>query len=117
MRKPKCPEFLDREFGKKLVKYLGGDASKIQDDWCWKEFALAYPELREKAEKYFEEQVEKIDMSIIAYCMCKWGGSSREWAERIIEKTISIENEIVLSWMNHDLFSTREWVEKVRNKI
>lgn len=50
-RKPRCPKDFDAAFGRRLVKYLGGDTSKIKDNWCWEQFAEAFPELREKAER------------------------------------------------------------------
>ncbi len=34
-QKPKCPENFTVNFGRKLVSYLGGYASIIQDNWCW----------------------------------------------------------------------------------
>lgn len=77
-----CPRIFDVNFGRLLVAELGGDAGKIQDDWCWREFAAEYPGLREAAERYFAA-AKTGDPALAAYWMALYYGSSREWAEKI----------------------------------
>jgi len=54
MKRPKCVQEFDVAFGRRLIRHLGGDPALIEEEWCWPEFAKAYPHLREKAERYFE---------------------------------------------------------------
>ena len=85
MKKPECPYEFDARFGYRLVKFLGGDPSKIYEGWCWKDFAKHYPELRKPAEQYFESATTG-NPSWAAYWMCIDCGSSREWAEGVRRK-------------------------------
>jgi len=111
--KPELPNNLTTAFGRELVAYLGGDPTKVEDDDCWKDFVRKFPELREAAEKYFEEATTG-DPSEAAYAMCNYCGSSREWAEKVIEKATSGKPSEAAYLMHRDHGSSREWVEKVQ---
>ena len=115
MKRPTCVEFFDARFGRILVKYFGGDPSPIQDDWCWPEFAEAYPHLREKAEKYFET-TRTGDPAQAACSMVDDCGSSREWAEGVIERAKTGNPAWAAYYMARYCGSSREWAEGVIEK-
>jgi len=85
MKRPKCPNKFTIDFARELVKYLGGDPTKINNRDCWRSLVRKYPELREKAEKYFAT-AKTGDPARAAYLMCRACGSSREWAEGVNRK-------------------------------
>ena len=87
MKRPTCPNRFNVGFGRKLVRFLGGDASKIHDNWCWREFFEAFPDLKHKTEKFFKT-ARTGDPAFAAYCMVQYCGSSREWGEKVIEKAM-----------------------------
>ena len=103
---------LDTEFGRLLIKHLGGDPSPIKWNWCWREFAEDYPHLREKAEKYFET-TRTGDPARAAYNMAHYYGSSREWAEGVIERAKTGNPVWAAYHMVLDYGSSREWAEGV----
>ena len=140
---PECPSVFTPNFGRKLVKYLGGDPTLIKDHWCWEEFAKAYPKLRRKAEHYFErattgnpanaalcmarhckskrtwakkviESAKTCDPTYPAYFMVRYFGSSRKWAEKVIENSGIGDPFDVAHMMVGDCGSSEEWYEKVK---
>ena len=111
-KRPECPDEFTTRFARELVKYLGGNPTPIKDDWCWKEFAEAYPELRQKAERYFES-AKTGGPGYAAYRMVHDCGSSREWAERIIEHAQTGNPSWAAFCMVHDCDSSRKWAERV----
>jgi len=84
MNKPDCPYDFDVEFGKQLVKYLGGDVSKVKKKDCWWDFAKKFPELLNPAMKYFEEATAGAP-SGAAYYLMVYGAAPLEWAMRVVE--------------------------------
>ncbi len=112
--KPECPERFTVDFGRKLIAYLGGDASIIKDSWCWKDFAKHFSHLREKAEKYFEEAQEG-DPSWAAYNMHVYCGSSKEWTEKVIENAKTGDPAWCAYLMRKYYGSSKEWLDKVIN--
>ena len=64
MKRPKCPDEFDVDFGRKLVEYLGGDPALIIDWWCWEESRLDFEVLKNKnllkKEKYNILKINKI---------------------------------------------------------
>jgi len=110
--KPECPEEFTTDFGRQLVEYLGGDSAPIENYWCWKHFAKHYPELREKAERYFETATTG-NPAYAAYCMAHYCGSDREWAERIIERTTIGDPAEAAYAMVCDCGSDRKWAERI----
>ena len=112
MKRPACVSIFYATFGRRLVRYLGGDPFPIEDSWCWKEFAEAYPHLRKKAEKYFET-TRTGDPAWAAYCMADECGSSREWAEGVIERA-KIGNFAHAAYcMTRYCGSSQEWYDKI----
>jgi len=112
MKRPKCVRTFDADFGRLLIKHLGGDPFSIEDDWCWKEFAEAYPHLREKAEKYFET-TRTGDPAEAAYSMAFYDISTREWAEGVIERAKTGDPAKAAHGMVGCCGSSREWAEGV----
>ena len=109
MKRPKCLEYLDTNFGKELIQYLGGNPDLIEENDCWEEFAEKFPELKEKAENYFEEE----NSSEAAYWMYYFCNSSKEWAEKIIEKN---NNSRYVYYMCCNRNSSKSWAEKIIEK-
>lgn len=109
MNGPTCPTIPDVHFGRKLIEYFGGNSSLIKDNWCWADFTEAFPELKEKIEKYFE----KAKAAYAAYCMVKYCGSDRKWAENIIENTKICNSAHAAYCMVEFCGSNREWAEKI----
>ena len=112
---PRCPDGFDWRFGKKLIKYLGGDPSLVKDDWCWEQFAKTYPELIKRAEEYFEEATTG-NPSFAAYKMVYHCNSKREWAEHVIEND-TVGYPVYAAWrMVYYCNSSRTWAEKIDAK-
>ena len=113
MKSPlELPRTLDAEFGRALVAELGGDPEPIEDEWCWRDFARAYPELREKAEAWFAAATAG-EAAWAAYCMAYYCGSSRKWAERVIAAATAGDPSWAAYCMARDCGSSREWAEGV----
>ena len=115
MNKPKCPEYFDIEFGKKLIEYVGVDTSLIEDYECWYQFSKKFFHLKEKAEKYFEKclELKEGNVSQAAYLMCYHQISSRTWAEKIIKKC----NDSKYAFLMYlDCGSSRDWYENIKSK-
>ena len=110
--RPECPKFFTIEFARELIEYLGGDPTPIEDDWYWEEFARTYPELRKKAERYFES-AQTGDPSWAACHMHRCCGSSQEWAERVIENARTGDPAIAAYQMHRFCGSSHEWAERV----
>ncbi len=85
IEKPKCPEFFTTDFTMSLVRYFGEDDSVIKYNWTWEDVIRQFPHLKEKIEKYFEEANEG-NLSYAAFSLHEQSVSSRELAEKIIEK-------------------------------
>ena len=77
-----CPDVFDVEFARQLIKYLGGDIKKIIKNDCWNSLFEKFPELREKAENYFEE-VEEGNPAYAAFRMVRDCGSDQKWADKV----------------------------------
>lgn len=65
MKKPKCPEILDKEFEEELSKCLNKYVNKMQNNWFWKEYIEFYPELKKKvllelAERIIEKKIKEL---------------------------------------------------------
>jgi hypothetical protein len=58
LKRPKCPTEFSLAFARRLVRYLGGDPSLIEDGDCWRKLVGKYPTLAEPAAKYFETAKE-----------------------------------------------------------
>ena len=115
-RKPKCPCYFTVDFGRELVAYLGGDPAPIQDYWCWGDFAKQYPELRRGAEKYFEQEATQGttgDPSEAVYWMVFFCGSSRAWAESVIERAKVGYPGLAAEKMALHCGSSQEWANGV----
>jgi len=84
-RKPACPKVFTIKFARKLVRYLGGDASKIDENDCWESLGNKFPNLIPKAMKYFEK-ARTGDTSWAAYYLVRDCKVNVKWAMGIIEK-------------------------------
>src|SRR3972149_4197031 len=80
-----CPDGFDVAWARDFIAYLGGDASIVKDNWCWSDFGKHFQHLREKAEQ-FSAAAATGDPPSAAYGMCKYCGSTREWAEGVFER-------------------------------
>ena len=114
--KPDCPDIFTIVFARQLIAYLGGDAGKIEDDWCWHTFAINYPELKGKAEQYFAEATTG-DPSLAAYMMVEYGGSERDWAEGIIERATTGNPAWAARLMVECGGSERSWGDRIEKRI
>src|SRR3990172_2229690 len=43
----KLPDDLTVDFARRWIAAHGADPTPVQDGWCWRDFANAYPQLRE----------------------------------------------------------------------
>lgn len=119
------------EFGRKLIKLLGGDPSKIGNGWWWNDFFRNYKHLKNEFELFFTKNPCGVAAYYMDYC-----GSDREWRERIIErakdgcsaslmvhygsnrqwaeKIIEFQNDVIRAkWMVKNYGSSKEWYKKV----
>ena len=110
-----CQDGFTVAFGRALIAHLGGDASAVQDDWCWAKFGRAFPELREGAERYFE-RAETGDPAWAACCMVRECGSVRAWAEGVIERAQTGNPAWAACYMVRKCGSGRAWAEGVRKR-
>ena len=113
--RPECPDYFGTTFGRSLVEYLGGDISKIEDDDCWTQFAAKFPELRDKAMKYFEE-AKTGEPSEAAFWMVLYCGAPLEWGMRVAENATTGDPSRAAYWMVKDCGAPEEWYEKIRKK-
>ena len=116
MKKPECPDVFNYKFGIELIKYLGGDPSKIKTSWCWEDFGRTYPELLPGAEKYFEEATIGNPASA-AFWMAFFKLSTPEWAKMVIENATTGSPAWAAYRMARKKISTPAWAESVKNKF
>jgi len=83
--KPKCPDDFTLDFARNLVRYLGGDESKITNNDCWRSLGLKFPDLVQKAMNYFESD-KTGNPSNAAYCLVYYCGAPLRWAMGVVEK-------------------------------
>ena len=111
-----CPDIFTVEFGRQLVAELGGDPSKIKDDWCWKQFGENFKDLVPKAEMYLASATTG-NPAEAAYMMYQYCGSSREWAEGVIASATTGNPANAAYWMCCNCGSSREWAKGVKTRI
>lgn len=75
------------QFGRELIRYLGGDPTPIEDNWCWEDFARHYLELRPLLERFLEE-CRGGNIAMWTASLCIYCGSDSSWAEEQIERGI-----------------------------
>ena len=114
--KPDCPDIFTIVFARQLIAYLGGDAHKIRNNWCWHTFAINYPNLKEKAEQYFAEATTG-DPAMAAYWMVKHFGSERSWAERVIERATTGDPAWAARLMVEYGGSKQSWGDRIEKRI
>ena len=111
--KPKCPNTFQLKFACRLVAYLGGDPTPIEDNWCWAEIGRQYPGLVPAAEEYFAA-AKTGNPAYAAYGMTRYCGSSREWAEGVIAAAQAGNPASAAYCMERDCGSSREWADKIK---
>ena len=112
MNKPICPDVFGVEFGRELVEYLGGDASIIEDDDCWKEFGKKFPELIEPAMRYFENATTgnpaRAATNLVHFC-----GASLERAMRVCENAATGDPAWAAYWLVSNCGAPVEWAMRI----
>jgi nitrate/TMAO reductase-like tetraheme cytochrome c subunit len=114
--RPKCQDSFNAAFARNLAIYLGGDPQKVRPNWCWREFGLAYPELREKIERYLAT-AKTGNPSWGAYWMCRDCGSTRQWAQKVIARAKTGDPAWAAYAMSRDCGSPQEWAQKVIERV
>ena len=115
MIKPKCPVIFTTDFGRELVKYLGGDASEVEDGDCWKDFGVQFPELVEPAMTYFEKATTG-DPAYAAYCLVLDCHGDLERAMRVCETATTGDPALAAYCLVRDCDAPREWYEELKTK-
>src|SRR3989344_5693986 len=109
---PECPEIFTLRFARELLSALGADINIIRDNWCWANFREPFSSYQEKVEAYFAN-AKTGDPAFAAFRMVYSCGSSREWAEKVIEESQIGNPASAANCMAYYFGSSLEWARKV----
>lgn len=109
---PACPVNFDRKFARELLFALGADISIIRNRDCWGHLAEKFAAYRPQVEAYFECSTTGNPVYAV-YCMARYCGSSREWAERVIASVAFGDLCMTAYYLAHYCGFSWEWAEQV----
>ena len=109
---PECPDEFTAEWGIKFLTALGADTSKIESDWCWREFNTHFKEYQKLFEQYLEKATTG-NPAVAAHLMHKYGGISKNWAEGVIKKVKTGDPAVAAYRMHRYYKSSKNWTEGV----
>ena len=115
LKRPKCPTEFTIGFARRLVRYLGGDPSLIDNYDCWRQLVGKYPKLIKPAVKYFETAKEG-DPSWAALQMAYLRAISVNRAMLIIEQAKTGDPAVAAFYMVYKLGAPLKWAMGVIEK-
>ena len=100
------PKHFNANFGRKLITILGGDPSKIEDNWMWEYFFKNYSHLKNEFELFFTKNPH----GHAIWCLCFYCHSDRKWGEKLIKQ---IKDGRSATLMSTDCGSNPEWAKRI----
>jgi len=109
-----CPKIFDIEFARRLIVHLGGDATPVEDDWCWEDFRQLpdFDRLLPLAMDYFEHATTG-DPSWAAYFLHRYCGAPLDWAQRVVENATTGESSWIAYVLHEKCGASLDWAQQI----
>jgi len=109
-----CPQTFDMEFARRLIVHLGGDATPVEDNWCWADLRQLpdFDRLLPLMMDYFEHATTG-NPSWAAYQLHTECGAPLDWAKRIVENDTTGNPSGAAHWLHRDCGAPLVWAQRV----